>query len=251
MTAAATAASYDGATIDDDDDDDDEAPGGFTWSAVLSGGMEVPLASGGSQRMVRSSPSELYAWANALEWQRLHESDSALFAIRDGLCSVVPAHALSLLCGRDLERLVCGRPEILDLNVLAANTEYDDDMLPDSATVRRLWRVLETFNFDERSAFLRFVWARARLPSTSADFTQKFKVQAAVGEGPTAAPDKWLPKAHTCFFSLNLPHYTSDAVMAKQLRYAVFNCVEMDADFKLADKEMTGWDEADDVDDPY
>jgi hypothetical protein len=227
-----------------------DSPLGLAWVAVLSGGLQVPLAAGGASQAVRGSAAELSAWASALEWQRLHEADQALFAMRDGLCSVVPAAAVALLCGRDLERLVCGRPEILDLGVLAANTEYDDDMQPESATVRRLWRVLETFDFDERAAFLRFVWARARLPATAADFTQKFKVQAAVGEGPKAAPDAWLPKAHTCFFSLNLPHYSSDGVMAKQLRYAVFNCVEMDADFKLADNEMTGWDEADHVDEP-
>jgi len=94
------------------------------------------------------------------------------------------------------------------------------------------------------------VWARSRLPSSAADFNQKFKLQSAVGEGPKQNPDEWLPKAHTCFFSLNLPRYSSDEVMAKQLRYAMFNCLEMDADFRLADNEMTGWDEADDVDDP-
>jgi hypothetical protein len=31
-------------------------------------------------------------------------------------------------------------------------------------------------------------------------------------------------------------------VMAAKLRYAMYNCVEMDADFRLAESEMTGWD---------
>ena len=28
-------------------------------------------------------------------------------------------------------------------------------------------------------------------------------------------------------------------------RYAMENCIEMDADFRLAEHEMTGWDQAD------
>jgi len=220
---------------------------GLTWSATLSGGRHsVELGPGGRHRPVEAK--DAVAWAEALCWARLHEADTALFAIRDGLASVVPAAVLPLLSGSDLELAVCGRYEV-DLALLAANTEYDDDVPPDSDHVRRFWRVLESFNHDERAAFLRFVWARSRLPD-AADFNQKFKLQAAVGSGPKLSPDKWLPKAHTCFFSLNLPMYTSDAVMAKQLRYGMWNCIEMDADFKLADNEMTGWDEADEVDDP-
>ena len=113
----------------------------------------------------------------------------------------------------------------------------------------RFWRVLESFDHDERAAFLRFTWARSRLPDAS-QFNQKFKLQSSVGEGAKEFPDKWLPKAHTCFFSINLPRYSSGAIMAKQLRYAIHSCTEMDADFKLVDNKMTGWDEAGHVDDP-
>jgi len=31
-------------------------------------------------------------------------------------------------------------------------------------------------------------------------------------------------------------------IMAERIRYAMYNCVEMDADFRLAENEMTGWD---------
>lgn len=43
---------------------------------------------------------------------------------------------------------------------------------------------------------------------------------------------------------------TGVQVMAKQLRYAMYNCIEMDADFRLAESEMgTSWEEAADTDD--
>ena len=34
-------------------------------------------------------------------------------------------------------------------------------------------------------------------------------------------------------------------VMREKLLYAIHHCVEMDADFRLADNEMTGWDAVD------
>jgi hypothetical protein len=95
---------------------------------------------------------------------------------------------------------------------LQANTEYDDDVSPDEFYIQSLWRVLRSFGPDDRAQFLRFVWARSRLPPTSADFHQKFKIQAAVGDIAKDSPDTYLPKSHTCFFSLNLPKYSSDEV---------------------------------------
>ena len=52
-----------------------------------------------------------------------------------------------------------------------------------------------------------------------------------------AAIDGWLPTAHTCFFSLHLPRYSSDAVLRRQLLYAVTHCLALDADFRLTEAE--------------
>ena len=52
--------------------------------------------------------------------------------------------------------------------------------------------------------------------------------------------DQKLPKAHTCFFSLSLPRYRSEKIMRERLLYAIHNCVEMDADFRLSESEMQG-----------
>jgi hypothetical protein len=249
---------------------------------------------------------------------------------------------------------------------------------PDDPHIQSFWRVLRSFTPVQRQQFLRFVWARSRLPTSSSEFTQKFKIQAAVpepvivsdesggqvmvegggggggGGGAPAAgatttttatqsqaggnagqsdeveglpsarrrpsssrsamrtarrsftgraavapalagadgaplasargagvvdgialgtqdvlsrPDIYLPKAHTCFFSLNLPRYSSDKVrwrvcfavvlcdraahecvgvseqvMKDKLLYAIYNCQEMDGDYRLTENEMTGWD---------
>lgn len=39
-----------------------------------------------------------------------------------------------------------------------------------------------------------------------------------------------LPTSQTCFFQLRLPPYSSQAVMAERLRYAINNCRSIDMD---------------------
>lgn len=171
---------------------------------------------------------------------RLTESEPAMRALREGLLSVVPAAVLPLLTWSELEVTVCGREEI-DVELLKSNTEYDDDVSPEDEHIKWMWEILDEWGHEHRRAFLRFVWARAHLPPTAKEFKQRFKVQALVGDGPRNTPDKFLPKAHTCFFSINLPRYTNKETMAKRLMYAIYNCVEMDADFRLTGNESTGW----------
>lgn len=194
----------------------------------------------GDDHDIDSEASRLSRYAQEVEHAQLHEGDTALFAVRDGLASVVPAAVLPLFTWKEMELQACGRPDV-DIDLLQANTEYDDDVSPTDAHIQSFWRVLRSFDDCDRSQFLRFVWARSRLPSKTADFQQKFKIHSPTGDGPREEPDQYLPKAHTCFFSINLPRYSSDEVMAKKLRYTMYNCIEMDADFRLAANEMSGW----------
>merc|ERR1711924_441683 len=165
---------------------------------------------------------------------RLTESSAAAEAVHKGLCSVVPCHILPLLTWKELRDMVSGRKEI-NIDVLKQCTEYDDDVSEDDPHIKIFWQVLQDFNDQHRSDFLRFVWARSRLPPTVQDFKQKFKVQAPTKEATKLNPDKFLPKAHTCFFSLNLPRYSTKEIMREKLIYAMDNCIEMDADFRLAE----------------
>ncbi|GMH96967.1 hypothetical protein TrST_g6277 [Triparma strigata] len=219
-------------------EDFENAVGDLKFVATLSDGVEVELGAGGRSRSVTLDNCSEYV--ERLIECRLHESDKALSAMRDGLGTVVPATILPFLGSSELELLVCGK-EGVDIYLLEANTEYDDDVDPQSDHIKSFWRVLRSFDDEDRSRFLRFVWARERLPNSGGEFHQRFKIQAAVGDGPRDNPDKFLPKAHTCFFSLNLPVYTSDEVMKAKILYAIYNCVEMDADFKLAESENSSW----------
>ena len=60
----------------------------------------------------------------------------------------------------------------------------------------------------------RFAWGRSRLPLSAEQFNQPFKIQAFARE----PADAYLPVAHTCFFSLELPRYSSREVCAGNRR---------------------------------
>lgn len=124
----------------------------------------------------------------------------------------------------ELEEMVCGRPDI-DIKLLESITEYSS-CESSQPHVRFFWKALEEFNNEERSAFIRFSWGRSRLPLTAAGFTQRFKLQ----NFDRHPADNYFPVAHTCFFSLELPRYTTLDIMKDKLRYAIFNCQAIDGD---------------------
>ncbi|KPI89645.1 hypothetical protein ABL78_1226 [Leptomonas seymouri] len=55
---------------------------------------------------------------------------------------------------------------------------------------------------------------------------------------PSLCDDARLPHASTCFYWLRLPRYSSAAVMAEKLLFAVEQCVDIDADFRVRDTDV-------------
>lgn len=87
---------------------------------------------------------------------------------------------------------------------------------------------------EELSMLLRFVWGRARLPMESS-FDTKFKLAllspASLGDSSSRHVDALLPTAHTCFFELILPAYSSRQILRERLLFAIKHCVAIDTDF--------------------
>ena len=141
---------------------------------------------------------------------RLKECFDEIEAFRNGLLSVIPESALSLLSWREIECLVCGT-KVIDIERLKQNTEYDDDVSENDIHIIQFWEVLSELSEEDKSLFLRFVWARPTLPPKDVELTQKMKIQSAVNE-TNSNTDAYLPKAHTCFFSISLPKYSTKLV---------------------------------------
>ena len=85
--------------------------------------------------------------------------------------------------------------------------------------VQRFWRVLESFTPEERVLFLKFCWGRTRLPAAGRwGNTRQFKLSKQVKQGTN---DSTLPMAHTCFFEVELPPYSTEAILRKRLLTAM------------------------------
>ncbi|CAK4257114.1 unnamed protein product [Aphanomyces euteiches] len=180
------------------------------------------------------------AYADALEHYRLHQFDEAVSYIRKGLQSIIQVDLLPMFTWSELELLVCGRPT-LNLSLLRKKTEYSPDMDMHDTLVERFWRTLARFTSEEQQQFLQFVWGRSRLPFSEVDFgSYTFKL---VRHMSPSNPDDYLPVAHTCFFQLELPNYSTDEIMRAKLLYAMNHCTSIvDEEQAAQQRDTTLWD---------
>ncbi|OQS02576.1 regulator of chromosome condensation (RCC1) [Thraustotheca clavata] len=196
-----------------------------SFTVLSSDRKEVELVPGG--RLVRLTWDDKDEYAMAAEAYRLTEFQPVCTDIARGLSTILPVPTLSLLTWRDLSVLTCGKATV-DIDLLKRRTTYGDGCAATDAHIAYFWEVLKELSDAQKALFLRFVWGRSRLPTHAADFTQDFKISGmpkAVGK-----PDAYLPLAHTCFFSIDMPAYTSKAVMKEKLLYAITHCTAIDAD---------------------
>ena len=146
---------------------------------------------------------------------RMEEDAAQLAALRAGLESVVPREVLSLLTWQEIERRVCGNPEIAAEDI-RVNCRFQGDVANPDVVVADLFAALERFSRDELELFLRFVTGRRRLPA---------KITIKIGGSPEE-----LPKAATCVNMLYLPVYPDVDTVYEKVRYAIVNCVAIDND---------------------
>ncbi|XP_066566869.1 probable E3 ubiquitin-protein ligase HERC1 isoform X2 [Amia ocellicauda] len=191
-----------------------------SFAANSADGKMVPVVPGGCHIPLTFANRKDYV-ERAMEY-RLHEMDQQVLAVREGMSSIIPVPLLSLLTAKQLEQMVCGMPEV-PVETLKKVVRYRD-INETHQLIGWLWQTLEEFTNEERVLFLRFVSGRSRLPSNTADITQKFQIIK------VDRPVNGLPTAQTCFFQLRLPPYTSQAIMAERLRYSIHNCPSIDMD---------------------
>ncbi|XP_062872482.1 E3 ubiquitin-protein ligase HECTD3 [Trichomycterus rosablanca] len=194
----------------------------LVYSTPLSDGRPLELIPAGSSVVVKYE--ERLEFIHLVKKVRLEESRQQIAAIQAGLMKVVPQAVLDLLTWQEVEKKVCGDPEI-SVEALKRLTRYEDLDVND-ARVQHFWEALSNFTNEDRSRFLRFVTGRSRLPAPIFIFPDK------QGSESTDA----LPQSSTCSSTLYLPKYPSAKVCEEKLRYAAYNCVAIDTD-------MSPWEE--------
>ena len=172
---------------------------------VGSDGIEREIETGSRNRYVRFS--NRFEYCNAVEYARKHEFDLQIKAIEKGLSEVIPMRALKLFSWQEVEILVSGSP-MFDFELWKSKTEASG-LSP--KTVDLFWNVMSSLTRKEQSGFIRFAWGRSRLPPIR-DFTTKMKLTFGQGK---------LPVAHTCFFSIELPEYSTEEEMRTGLLTAI------------------------------
>ena len=202
-----------------------------TFVTQLSDGSDVALIPGGVD--VDVTFRNRLEFCDAVLQARLHESQHQCDAILQGLSYLVPQRVLTLFTWSELELLACGTKDI-DLEMLRSKTKYGVGVSAGQRHVRYLWQALRKFSPERRALFLRFVWGRTRLPATAQEWGD---VRFTLHTRHTASPDAAYPVAHTCFFSLELPIYSSAAICHERLLYAITNCVDIDIDTTTSARE--------------
>ncbi|XP_025062554.1 E3 ubiquitin-protein ligase HECTD3-like isoform X1 [Alligator sinensis] len=196
----------------------------LTYTTVLSDQRTVELIPNGSRVVVRYEDREEFV--RLVRTARLEESTEQIAALQAGLLRVVPQTILDFITWQQLEKKVCGDPEVT-VEALKNFTQFDD-MEPSDTRIQCFWEALTNFTNEDRSRFLRFVSGRSRLP-VSIHISPHMSMSDVMDV---------LPEVSTCSSTLFLPQYTSAKVCEEKLRYAAYNCVSIDRD---RDADMDMW----------
>eukprot|EP00475_Leptophrys_vorax_P002431 TRINITY_DN11357_c0_g1_i1.p1 TRINITY_DN11357_c0_g1~~TRINITY_DN11357_c0_g1_i1.p1 ORF type:complete len:1001 (+),score=216.22 TRINITY_DN11357_c0_g1_i1:70-3003(+) len=210
-----------------------------TFTCVLSDGVtQKELLPNGSS--LKLNMMNRHEWARLVVQKRIFESREQMDAILRGLQTVIPMAAFRLFTPEQLEIVFCGSPDF-SVQLLQEMTVYEGNVSDKDKHIQFFWSVLGSLSPMEKSDFVRFVWARSRLPATASQFGTKFKIQEPRSQ-TWKNPDSHLPQSHTCFFSLSIPAYTSAEILKEKLLYACANCATMDLDMKLQDDELYNYE---------
>ncbi|NXJ03696.1 HECD3 ligase, partial [Odontophorus gujanensis] len=188
----------------------------LTYTTILSDQRMVELIPRGSSTVVRFEDRKEFI--RLVQKARLEESKEQVAAIRAGLLRVVPQAVLDLLTWQQLERKVCGNPEVTVDELKRFITL--EDFHSDKSRVQQFWDALSNFTSEDLSRFLKFVTGRSRLPVQLTIYPDR------------SIPERLdtMPEASTCSCTLFLPKYSSVKMCEELLRYAVYNCMSIDTD---------------------
>ena len=93
--------------------------------------------------------------------------------------------------------------------------------------IKNFWKAMSNFTNEERMLYLKFVWGRSRLPLSAEGFDSKHKIARDYSNNP----NNHLPLSHTCFFTIDIPSYSTYEILYNKILYAIRFCNEIDTDF--------------------
>ncbi|KAI9319384.1 hypothetical protein BX666DRAFT_2025682 [Dichotomocladium elegans] len=172
----------------------------------------IPLVPGGANKMVTNENRQEFV--NLYVDFVLNTSVERQFgAFRRGFYHVCGGNALSLFRPQEIELLVRGSEEPLEIDDLRGQTEYQG-FDEDEDTITHFWDIMKAMEPSMQRKLLMFVTGSDRIPATGS--TQLHLKIACGGEDSNR-----LPSAHTCFNQLVLYRYSSKEKLEQMLHMAV------------------------------
>lgn len=145
-------------------------------------------------------------------------------AFRDGLNSVVPILWLKLFNHKELQVIIGGDTQEIDLGDLRAHTVYSGDFTPDHPTILSFWKILYNFTDIQKRQLLKFVTSCSRPPLLGfKELNPRFCIQS------SGVEDR-MPTASTCVNLLKMPIVKDEEVLRSKLTQAI----EQQAGFELS-----------------
>ncbi|XP_068809049.1 E3 ubiquitin-protein ligase HECTD3 isoform X1 [Struthio camelus] len=188
----------------------------LTYTTVLSDQRVVELIPRGRSTVVRYEDRKEFI--RLVQKARLEESKEQIAAMRAGLLRVVPQAMLDLLTWQQLEKKVCGDPEITVADLRKFITF--EDFSPKDSRVEMFLEALNNFTKEDLSRFLKFVTGRSRLPVQITIYPERSNSKTL----------DLMPEVSTCSCTFFLPTYSSAKACEELLRYAIYNCMSIDMD---------------------
>lgn len=103
---------------------------------------------------------------------RLNEADKQIEWVKEGMNKVVPLGIFSFLTPRQLEYRVTGNPEITTAALKAITYGADGD----HKIMKWFWQMFDSWNQQERRAYLKFVWGRSKIPIDCSNLRNKHQL---------------------------------------------------------------------------
>ncbi|KAL8690268.1 MAG: hypothetical protein Q9218_004252 [Villophora microphyllina] len=178
---------------------------------LYAGGSSVPVTN--TNRLVYIS----YMAQHRLSRQPYHQTAAFL----KGLATIIAPGWLSMFNQHELQTLVSGTADSIDIADLRKNTQYGglyalgDDGL-EHPTILLFWSVVQTFTNEDKARLVRFVTSTPRAPLLGfGNLNPKFSIRDGGGD------EKRLPTTSTCVNLLKLPLYKEGETLRERLLYSV------------------------------
>ncbi|CAE6519926.1 unnamed protein product [Rhizoctonia solani] len=132
----------------------DDYLGEVTVTNLVPGGVDKPVTAENRYLYI------LMVAHHRLKTQIRKQTD----AFMEGLADIIDAKWLRMFNQQELQMLIGGTPDPIDIDDLRANCVYGGLYDESHEVIQRFWKVVDTLNQDERRALLRFVTSCSRPP---------------------------------------------------------------------------------------